>query len=74
MPTCSSLYKSKMVQSQLKKSFKENANLIIKEEGGLPAGYWTDYKKGFKQRFMQTCKSKPKGGKSRKNYRFKPNF
>jgi len=62
-----------MVQNQLKKSFKENANLVIKEEGGLPAGYWKDYKKGFKQGFMQTCKSKKKlkgGRKSRKTYLF----
>jgi len=69
MPTCSSLYKSKLVQDQLIKSFNEQANKLIKE-GGLPAGYWKDYKKGFKYGFMQKCKSmkKTKGGrKSRKN-------
>jgi hypothetical protein len=60
MTNCSTLYKSKKVQAHLEKSFKENASEFIKENGGLPAFSWRDFKKGYKKGFMETCKMRKK--------------
>jgi hypothetical protein len=66
MTNCSVLYKSKKVQKILEKGFKENANALIKEKGGLPEFYWRDFKKGYKRGFMKTCKKQIKSNKRNK--------
>jgi len=44
-------YNSKKIQSYLKKTFRQRANQIIQEKGGL-SEFYRDFKKGF----MKTCK------------------
>jgi len=55
---CSDVYNSVKVQAVLKKSFQKWANKMIQEQGGLQPNSWLDFKKGFRQAVMKTCKAK----------------
>ena len=47
MTNCSTIYKSKKVQEQLKKKLRENVDIIAKKEGGIPEGFARDFIKEF---------------------------
>ena len=46
-------YKSKMVQAYLKLEFRKSLCRLLAEEGGIPAYYWRDFKRGFKKGFLE---------------------
>jgi hypothetical protein len=64
--TCSDLYKTDLVQDAQTKGMRKFVNMLMKEQGGLPANAAADYKKGFKLGFMAQCKQVKKEAKKSK--------
>ena len=64
---CSDVYHSVKVQAILKKFFQKWSTKMIQEYGGLPPNAWLDFKKGFRQGVMKTCKAKKSKNRTLKN-------
>ena len=63
---CTDRYNSKDIQSLQNMAMRKWLDHIVKETGGLPANAQSEFKKGFKLGFVNSCKKRRRVKKTRK--------